>query len=86
MTRPGPDEEYPPAVIDDALIDVVVDASAYVERKRAALRRHVTQVRVEGDWYALSNGVGHALSGVEAYQRAGHRRPAGAPPRGDLFG
>lgn len=42
-----------------------IDASAWVERKAAALQAHATQVQVQGRWYALSDGVGAALRGVE---------------------
>jgi hypothetical protein len=45
---------------------------------------------VEGDWFALSNGEAHWLTGHEAFQRVGAAPdPAsgGAGPRwsGDLF-
>jgi N-acetyl-1-D-myo-inositol-2-amino-2-deoxy-alpha-D-glucopyranoside deacetylase len=85
MTPPAAGEPYPPAVVEDLDVTVVVDASAYLARKRAALQAHVTQVRVEGDVYALSNGEAHLLSGREAYQRAGASRAAGEPVLDDLF-
>jgi N-acetyl-1-D-myo-inositol-2-amino-2-deoxy-alpha-D-glucopyranoside deacetylase len=95
MTRPRPDAAYPPAVVDDAVVTTVVDGSAYLDRKRAALLAHATQVRVEGDWFALSNGEAHWLTGHEAYQRVGPGlvsepgpRPAPGPGSGwsdDLF-
>ena len=66
-----PDAAYPPVVVDDAVVTTVVDGSAYLDRKRAALQAHATQVRVEGDCYALSNGEAHWLTGHEAYQRVG---------------
>jgi N-acetyl-1-D-myo-inositol-2-amino-2-deoxy-alpha-D-glucopyranoside deacetylase len=71
MTRPSSDAAYPPAVVDDAVVSAVVDGSAYLDRKRAALAAHGTQVRVEGDWFALSNGEAHWLTGYEAFQRVG---------------
>jgi N-acetyl-1-D-myo-inositol-2-amino-2-deoxy-alpha-D-glucopyranoside deacetylase len=85
MTGPVDGEGYPPAVVEDLDVTVVVDGSAYLARKRAALQAHATQVRVEGDAYALSNGVAHLLSGREAYQRAGASRAAGEPVLDDLF-
>jgi N-acetyl-1-D-myo-inositol-2-amino-2-deoxy-alpha-D-glucopyranoside deacetylase len=84
MTPPPADAAYPPAVVDDAVVTTVVDGSAYLDRKRAALAAHATQVRLDGDCYALSNGEAHLLTGREAYQRVGAE--AGRPWGDDLFG
>jgi N-acetyl-1-D-myo-inositol-2-amino-2-deoxy-alpha-D-glucopyranoside deacetylase len=83
MSRSDPDAAYPSAVVDDALVTAVVDGSAYLERVRAALEAHRTQVRLEGDLYALSNGQAHLLSGRNAFQEVG--APPGRPWRDDLF-
>jgi N-acetyl-1-D-myo-inositol-2-amino-2-deoxy-alpha-D-glucopyranoside deacetylase len=83
MSRPDPTASYPSAVVDDAVVTTVVDGSAYLDRVRAALGAHRTQVRLEGDCYALSNGEAHLLSGRDAYQRVG--APAGRPWADDLF-
>jgi len=81
LTDPG--GELPRVVVPDEDVDVLIDVSSYVGAKVAALRAHATQVRVEGDFYALTNLVGLPLQPVEAYRLA-----AGAPyPPGsdDLF-
>jgi N-acetyl-1-D-myo-inositol-2-amino-2-deoxy-alpha-D-glucopyranoside deacetylase len=83
MVPPPRHAAYPPAVVDDDVVTAVIDGSAYLERKRAALIAHATQVRVEGDCFALSNGVAHLLTGVEAFQRVGADR--GEPWGDDLF-
>ncbi|MDP9221673.1 MAG: N-acetyl-1-D-myo-inositol-2-amino-2-deoxy-alpha-D-glucopyranoside deacetylase [Actinomycetota bacterium] len=83
MVPPPCHAAYPPAVVDDDVLTTVIDGSAHLERKRAALRAHATQVRVEGDCFALSNGVAHLLTGVEAFQRVGAGR--GEPWADDLF-
>jgi N-acetyl-1-D-myo-inositol-2-amino-2-deoxy-alpha-D-glucopyranoside deacetylase len=53
------------------VVTTVVDGSPWLDRKRAALAAHATQVRVAGDWFALSNGQAHWLTGHEAFQRVG---------------
>jgi N-acetyl-1-D-myo-inositol-2-amino-2-deoxy-alpha-D-glucopyranoside deacetylase len=83
MSGPDPDAAYPSAVVDDAVVTTVVDGSAYLDRVRAALEAHRTQVRLDGDFYALSNGEAHLLSGCNAFQRIG--APAGQPWTDDLF-
>lgn len=82
MTASEPGEAYPPVVVDDDVVTTVVDASDQLGAKAAALRAHATQVRVEGDAYALSNDVAARLTAVECYQQV-----RGAPvPEGDLLG
>jgi LmbE family N-acetylglucosaminyl deacetylase len=71
MTRPDPAAAYPSAVVDDPVVTTVVDGSAYLDRVRAALQAHRTQVWLDGDVYALSNGEAHLLSGRNAFQRVG---------------
>jgi N-acetyl-1-D-myo-inositol-2-amino-2-deoxy-alpha-D-glucopyranoside deacetylase len=94
LTR-DPDDPFPPVVVDDALVDVVVDVSSALDAKVAALRAHATQVRVEGDWFALSDDVAQLLRGREAFQlapdpsdgpaRDGEGRDARATVLTDLF-
>ena len=69
MTSPGPDDGYPPAVVPDATLDVVVEAPEQLAALTAALQAHATQVRVEPPWYALSNGVAHRISTREGFRR-----------------
>jgi N-acetyl-1-D-myo-inositol-2-amino-2-deoxy-alpha-D-glucopyranoside deacetylase len=88
MSPPDPAAAYPPVVVDDDVVTTVVDGSAYLDRKAAALRAHVTQVVVDGSCFSLSNGEAHLLTGREAYQRVGQGRwPATGPVAwgGDLF-
>jgi N-acetyl-1-D-myo-inositol-2-amino-2-deoxy-alpha-D-glucopyranoside deacetylase len=61
---------FPPVVVDDDLVDVVVDVAPALEAKRAALAAHATQIRVEGDWFALSDDVAQQIRDREAYQLA----------------
>lgn len=70
---PGP---TPSMVVPDADVTTVVDASAHVAAKTAALRAHATQVVVQGDRYALSNGVSRRITGVEHYRVVRGRVPA----------
>lgn len=55
--------------VDDSVITTAIDASAFTARKAAALRAHATQVSVSDDerWYALSDGIGARLRGIEYY-------------------
>ncbi len=83
FTLTDPAGELWPVVVPDEDVDLLLDTSAYVGAKAAALRAHATQVRVEGDFYALTNLVGLPIQPVEAYRLAvGVSLPAGAD---DLF-
>lgn len=42
-----------------------IDATSWLAHKSAALAAHATQISVAERWYALSDGVGAALRGVE---------------------
>lgn len=53
-----------------------VDVSAVLGRKRAALTAHRSQVVVDGDNFALSNGVSYPIDTVEGFRRL---RPAIEP-------
>ena len=81
-------DPMPPVVADDHTVTTVVDAGEYLERKAAALRAHATQVRVEADCFALSDGVAQLLRGREGFQLV--RGPLGPPGRAgyedDLLG
>ncbi len=57
-----------PFVVEDGAVTTVIDASARTPAKKAAMRAHATQMMVVGDFYALSNHLGQALSGVEHYR------------------
>ncbi|PRX46641.1 N-acetyl-1-D-myo-inositol-2-amino-2-deoxy-alpha-D-glucopyranoside deacetylase [Prauserella shujinwangii] len=67
----------PSMVVDDAAVTARVDASAYRDRKRAALRAHATQIDPALPVFTvLSDGV--------EYYRLAHRRPPGTMVS-DLF-
>ncbi|MFF7632631.1 N-acetyl-1-D-myo-inositol-2-amino-2-deoxy-alpha-D-glucopyranoside deacetylase [Kitasatospora sp. NPDC008050] len=76
--------EEVPGVVGDELIDAVLDGTRYADRKAAALRAHVTQIAVDGTFFALSNDRWQPLVADEYYQLA--RGEAGATrPLTDLF-
>jgi N-acetyl-1-D-myo-inositol-2-amino-2-deoxy-alpha-D-glucopyranoside deacetylase len=86
LTAPDPADAFPPAVVPDALVDVVVQAPQHLDAVVAALRCHVTQVRVDPPWFALSNGVARRLTAREGFRRV--RGPRAATPgqvADDLF-
>jgi N-acetyl-1-D-myo-inositol-2-amino-2-deoxy-alpha-D-glucopyranoside deacetylase len=83
MFPPDPDAVYPSAVVDDAVVTAIVDGSGHLDRVRAALQAHRTQVRLVGDVYALSNDEAHLLSGSNAFQQVGAE--PGRPWVDDLF-
>ncbi|MDN5724991.1 MAG: N-acetyl-1-D-myo-inositol-2-amino-2-deoxy-alpha-D-glucopyranoside deacetylase [Propionibacteriales bacterium] len=63
-----PDGPLPPMVTPDDLIDVVVDGSAHLDAKVAALRAHATQVNFDDTfWKAMT---GDELWGIEHYIQA----------------
>lgn len=65
-----PTGDFPPSVVEDAVVThAVVDESA-VERQAGALRHHRTQVTLgPRSTYALSNDTAARLSGREGYAR-----------------
>jgi N-acetyl-1-D-myo-inositol-2-amino-2-deoxy-alpha-D-glucopyranoside deacetylase len=88
MTARRPDDPFPPAVVDDDEIDVVLDVSTVLDATVAALRAHETQVRVEGRWFALSDDVAQQIRSREAFQEApgsGRGRPSSRVVAHDLF-
>jgi N-acetyl-1-D-myo-inositol-2-amino-2-deoxy-alpha-D-glucopyranoside deacetylase len=56
-----------PFAIDDALVTAVIDGSAYVDRKMAAMKAHETQIAFDGPFFALSNNLGNQVWGQEYY-------------------
>jgi len=60
----------------DGPVTTTVDATAYLDRKQAAMRAHATQIVVDPPYFALSNQVRHDLTGVEYFTLlAGPRGP-----------
>ena len=82
---------YATAAPDSAQVTTEIDATAYFERKLAAMRAHATQITVSAPFFALSNHVRQRALGVEYYTLlagpAAPRGPAAGPPRRttDLF-
>ncbi|MFE5487037.1 N-acetyl-1-D-myo-inositol-2-amino-2-deoxy-alpha-D-glucopyranoside deacetylase [Streptomyces sp. NPDC056527] len=58
-----------PGVVDDSLITAEIDGGAgHADRKTAAMRAHVTQIAVDGPFFALSNDLGQPIFTTEYYQ------------------
>ena len=57
-----------PFVIDDELVTTAVFAPEHLERKMDALREHVTQVSVDGGFFALADNVGAQAFATEYYR------------------
>jgi N-acetyl-1-D-myo-inositol-2-amino-2-deoxy-alpha-D-glucopyranoside deacetylase len=86
-TLPDPDGDYPPSVVDDALVTHEVVEPELVGVQADALRHHATQVTVgaDGRTYALSNDIAARLSGREGFALLDPQtgRPVTSPaPRG----
>ena len=83
---------YATAAPDSGQVTTEVDATAYLDRKQAAMRAHATQITVDPPFFALSNQVRYELRGVEYFTRltgppgaaAGARDP-GQQRETDLF-
>lgn len=85
MTARAGSDPFPPVVVDDAQIDVVLDVASVLDAKVEALRAHNTQVRVEDGWFALSDGVAQRLRDREAFQIAGRPARVGATTGGSVL-
>jgi N-acetyl-1-D-myo-inositol-2-amino-2-deoxy-alpha-D-glucopyranoside deacetylase len=72
---------YATAAPDSDQVTTEIDATAYLDRKQAAMRAHATQITVDPPYFALSNQVRHELRGVEYYTLlAGPRGPGARDP------
>jgi N-acetyl-1-D-myo-inositol-2-amino-2-deoxy-alpha-D-glucopyranoside deacetylase len=84
--RRDPEGPPPRIVTEDRYISAVIDGTEYLHRKQAAMAAHRTQITVEGEYFALSNDIGHTLSAVEEYVLAkGNHAPAADGVEHDLF-
>jgi N-acetyl-1-D-myo-inositol-2-amino-2-deoxy-alpha-D-glucopyranoside deacetylase len=73
-----------PGVVDDSEVTAMIDgAGVYAKRKEAAMRAHVTQIAVDGPFFALSNDLGQPLFGAEYYRLV--VGTTGADRESDLF-
>jgi N-acetyl-1-D-myo-inositol-2-amino-2-deoxy-alpha-D-glucopyranoside deacetylase len=66
-TLPDPDGEYPPGVVEDALVTHEVADPSLAAVQTSALAHHATQVTVRGEVYALSNDIAARLPGREGF-------------------
>ena len=55
--------------VPDDQVTTEIDATAYLDAKKAAMRAHETQITVDGDYFALSNEVGRRILGQEYYSQ-----------------
>ena len=68
--------------VPDDQVTTEIDATGYLDAKRAAMRAHETQITVDGDYFALSNEIGPRILGREYYTRlAGPRADGDQGPR-----
>jgi N-acetyl-1-D-myo-inositol-2-amino-2-deoxy-alpha-D-glucopyranoside deacetylase len=67
------------ASVPDDQVTTAIDATRYLDAKRAAMRAHETQITVDGDFFALSNEIGHRILGTEYYTLLAGDRGAGVP-------
>ena len=71
--------------VPDDQVTTEIDATRYLDAKRAAMRAHETQITVDGDYFALSNELGARILATEYYtQLSGPRRQEDRYER-DLF-
>ena len=63
----GPARFYATAAAGGAQVTTEIDASAWLDRKVAAMRAHETQITVDPPFFALSDGVPKPLSGIECF-------------------
>jgi N-acetyl-1-D-myo-inositol-2-amino-2-deoxy-alpha-D-glucopyranoside deacetylase len=71
------------AGVPDDQVTTEIDATAYLDAKRQAMRAHETQITVDGDYYALSNELGARILGTEFYTRLAAPRPVRAKEQRD---
>lgn len=66
-----------PGVVEDERITAEIDGTPYAAAKAAAMRAHLTQIAVDGPFFALSNDLGQPLFAKEYYELV--RGESGAP-------
>ncbi|MDQ3627785.1 MAG: N-acetyl-1-D-myo-inositol-2-amino-2-deoxy-alpha-D-glucopyranoside deacetylase [Actinomycetota bacterium] len=83
-----PDGPLMPFMVADGLIDAVIDGSAFLDAKVAALRAHRSQIALDRGVFALPDTLGDRMWSQEFYRLAqGVRGPVdpGTRREGDLF-
>ena len=81
-----PDGPLPPFIVEDEFLSAEIDGTEYVEAKLEAMKAHVTQIAVDGPFFAMSNNLGNQVWGFEAYRIAkGTPAPDDTGRESDLF-
>lgn len=81
-----PDGPLPPFMVEEEYLSAEVDATDYVDAKLAAMRAHVTQIAVDGPFFALTNNLGSQVWGLECFRIAkGTPVPDESGRESDLF-
>ncbi|PRY69418.1 N-acetyl-1-D-myo-inositol-2-amino-2-deoxy-alpha-D-glucopyranoside deacetylase [Glaciihabitans tibetensis] len=57
-----------------------INVAGVLDRKRSAMAAHATQIAVDGDSFALSNGVSQPIDSIERFRRVRREYPAGRAP------
>jgi N-acetyl-1-D-myo-inositol-2-amino-2-deoxy-alpha-D-glucopyranoside deacetylase len=70
--------------VPDDQVTTAIDATKYLDAKLAAMRAHVTQITVDGEFFALSNDLGQRALGTEYYTLLAGPRGPGEPYERDL--
>ncbi|RCV53603.1 N-acetyl-1-D-myo-inositol-2-amino-2-deoxy-alpha-D-glucopyranoside deacetylase [Marinitenerispora sediminis] len=86
FSAPKAVEDIAPGTPDE-LVTTRVDATPYWAAKVLALREHATQVAVEADLFALSNGIAQEITAVEYFSLLRGPSPRRGPDgyEADLF-
>lgn len=63
-------DNLPPFVTADENLAAVIDGTAYVDKKMAALAAHATQITTDSGFFALSNNLGQEVMGLEFFRIA----------------
>ncbi len=69
--------------VPDDQVTTEIDAAAYLDAKKAAMRAHETQITVDGDYFALSNEIGRRILGQEYYSQLAGPRTEPSPQHGE---
>jgi N-acetyl-1-D-myo-inositol-2-amino-2-deoxy-alpha-D-glucopyranoside deacetylase len=75
----------PTVGVPDDQVTTEIDATKYLDAKLAAMRAHETQITMDGEFFALSNGFGQRAAGAEYYTLLAGERGPGTPYERDLF-
>jgi N-acetyl-1-D-myo-inositol-2-amino-2-deoxy-alpha-D-glucopyranoside deacetylase len=71
--------------VPDDQVTTEIDAAKYLDAKIAAMRAHETQITVDGEFFALSNEIGHRIIATEYFTLLAGERGPGDPRERDLF-